>query len=293
MHNDLTTLRRTVETILRCNLTTAIGIPDNEEAERRIERFLYSIANRVIEHELAQWLDPQWVILAGGQGTRIDPTGRLNKTLDLWFGESNTLQVSRSYLPGTRPHVIVVNSMMAERLVTREVLLDGVIPSSALDMEAVNRLCGRNAILCVQPEQNGTGGALQTAIPSVRESGAEWIGIAFGDEPFLNQAIYLQTLVSHFINEADVTLCGKIPETVVDKGGMFFDKDGRFVGTKEWNEMTDGEKCEMSRRLGCGEGYTNTGITLIRSSAAIDRINRLQPHGRKSELHCRSHSALL
>ncbi|MDE0298079.1 MAG: ARMT1-like domain-containing protein [Candidatus Poribacteria bacterium] len=285
MHNDLTTLRRTVETILRCNLTTAIGIPDNEEAERRIERFLYSIANRVIEHELAQWLDPQWVILAGGQGTRIDPTGRLNKTLDLWFGESNTLQVSRSYLPGTRPHVIVVNSMMAERLVTREVLLDGVIPSSALDMEAVNRLCGRNAILCVQPEQNGTGGALQTAIPSVRESGAEWIGIAFGDEPFLNQAIYLQTLVSHFINEADVTLCGKIPETVVDKGGMFFDKDGRFVGTKEWNEMTDGEKCEMSRRLGCGEGYTNTGITLIRSSAAIDRINRLQPHGSKSELH--------
>ena len=285
MHNDFTTLRRTVETILRCDLTIAIGMPDKAEAERRIEQFLYSIANQDIEHELAQWLDPQWVILAGGQGTRIDPTGRLNKTLDLWFGESNTLQVSRSYLPGTRPHVIVVNSMMAERLVTREVSLDGVIPSSALDMEAVNRLCGRNAILCVQPEQNGTGGALQAAIPAVRESGAEWIGIAFGDEPFLNQAIYLQTLVSHCINEADVTLCGKIPETVVDKGGLFFDENGGFVGTTEWNEMTDEEKSEMSRRLDCGEGYTNTGITLIRSNAAIDRINRLQPHGSRSELH--------
>lgn len=285
MHNKLTTLRRAVETILGSNLSTAIGIPDKGKAERRIEQLLDSIANQDIEHDLARWLDPQWVILAGGQGTRIDPSGRLNKTLDLWFGEHNTLQVSRSYLPGTRPHIIVVNPMMAERLVTREMSLDGLIPSLALDMEAVNRLCGPNVILCVQPEQNGTGGALRAAIPAIQEGDAEWIGIAFGDEPFLNQTIYWQTLVSHFINEADVTLCGKIPETAVDKGGLFFDRDSRFVGTKEWNEMTDEEKDEMSRRLDCGEGYTNTGITLIRSSAAIDRMNRLQPHGSKSELH--------
>ncbi|MDE0041478.1 MAG: ARMT1-like domain-containing protein [Candidatus Poribacteria bacterium] len=285
MHNNLTTLRRAVEAILQCNLATAIGIPDKREAERRIEQFLDAIANQDIEHNLAHWLDPQWVILAGGQGTRIDPSGRLSKTLDLWFGEYNTLQVSRSYLPGTRPHIIVVNPMMAERLVTRKIPLDGVIPSSALDMEAVDRLFGPNAILSVQPEQNGTGGALQAAIPAVQESDAEWIGVGFGDEPFLDRAIYVQTLVSHFVNGAEVTLCGKIPETVVDKGGLFFDQGDRFVGTKEWNEMTDGEKSEMSRRLDCGEGYTNTGITLIRSSAAIDRMNRLQPHGRKSELH--------
>ena len=285
MHNNLTTIRRAVETILRCNLATAIGISDKGRAERRIDQFLDTVANQDVEHDLAQWLDPQWVILAGGQGTRIDPSGRLNKTLDLWFGEYNTLQVSRSYLPGTRPHIIVVNPMMAERLVTTRITLDGIISPSALDMDAVNRLCGPNVILCVQPEQNGTGGALQAAIPAVQESGAEWIGIAFGDEPFLNQAIYLQTLVSHFIEGAEVTLCGKVPETVVDKGGMFFDQNGRFMGTKEWNEMTDGEKNEMSRRLDCGEGYTNTGITLIRSSAAIDRMDQLQPHGGKSELH--------
>ena len=285
MHNNLTTLRHAVEEILRCNLAAAIGIPDKGEAERRIEQFLHAIAIRDSEHSLAQWLDPQWVILAGGQGTRIDPSGRLNKTLDLWFGEYNTLQVSRSYLPGTRPHIIVVNPKMAERLVTTDMTFDGIIPSSALDMEAVNRLCGPNAILCVQPDENGTGGALRAAIPAVQESDAEWIGIGFGDEPFLNSAIFLQTLISHFISGAEVTLCGKIPETVVDKGGLFFDHADRFVGTKEWNEMTDEEKDGMSQRLDCGEGYTNTGITLIRSNAAIDRMNRLQPHGSKSELH--------
>ena len=285
MNNNLATLRRAVEEILRCDLETAIGIPDKGEAGRRIEQFLHTIANRANEHSLAQWLDPQWVILAGGQGTRIDPSGHLNKTLDLWFGEYNTLQVSRSYLPGTRPHIIVVNPKMAERLVTTKRTLDGIIPKSELDMEAVHRLCGPDAILCVQPEQNGTGGALRAAIPAVQESSAEWIGVAFGDEPFLDQSIFLQTLVSHFISGADVTLCGKSPETVVDKGGLFFDQDGRFVGTKEWNEMTDEEKNEMSRRLNSGEGYTNTGITLIRSSAAIDRMNRLQAHGSRSELH--------
>ena len=188
MHNNLTTPRHAVEEILGCNLADAIGIPEKREAERRIEQFLHAIAVRDNERTLAQWLDPQWVILAGGQGTRIDPSGRLNKTLDLWFGEHNTLQMSRRCLPGARPHIIVVNPKMAERLVRSDTPLDGIIPSSALNVEAVNRLCGSDVVLCVQPEQNGTGGALQAAIPAVQESDAEWIGIAFGDEPFLDRS---------------------------------------------------------------------------------------------------------
>ncbi len=114
-------LRQTVEKILHCNLAAAIGIPDKVEAERRIEQFLHAVANRGKEDDLARWLDPQWVILAGGQGTRIDPSGHLNKNLDMWFGEQNTLQVSRIYLPGSRPHIIVVNPEMAKRLVTTEI----------------------------------------------------------------------------------------------------------------------------------------------------------------------------
>ena len=286
MNKKLKNLRKTVETILRCDLANAIGIPDEAEAENLIERFLHAIAERIGGNALERWINPQWVILAAGKGTRIDPSSRLNKNLDVWFGEQNTLQLSWSYLPGSRPHIIVISPQMAERVVTTDIPCNGVIPTSALNQGAVNHLFGRNVILCIQPEQPyGTGAALRAALPTVAQSDAEFIGVGFGDEPFLNQAIFVQTLISHFIAGADVTLCGKVPETVVDKGGLFFDSDGNFTGTKEWYDMTDAEKEEMWRRHKRGEAYTNTGITLIRRHAAIARLDRLQPHGSKSELH--------
>ena len=291
MRNNPTHLRQTIETILRCNLSEAIGISDKAEAEKLIRRFLHAVSDQIggqsdPSAHLSRQIDPQWIILAAGKGTRIDPSSRLNKNLDLWFGEQNTLQLSRSYLPGSRPHIIVVNSQMAERVARTDIPSSGVIPASALDSEETERLFGPNAILCVQPDQPyGTGAALRVALPVASESDAECIGVVFGDEPFLNPAIFVGILLSHFTVGADLTLCGKIPDTVVDKGGLFFDDEGRFIGTKEWYDMTDAEKQAMWRRFERGEAYTNTGITLIHRDAAIARINQLQPHGDKSELH--------
>ena len=295
MNSNLSNLRQTIETVLRFNLSEGIGISDTAEAEKIVQRFLHAVSDRVGSQsdpvhkdleQLSRQIDPQWVILAAGKGTRIDPSGHLNKNLDLWFGERNTLQLARSYLPGSRPHIIVVNPPMAARVAKTEIPPSGVIPSSALDLEETDRLFGPNANLCVQPDKPyGTGAALRAALPAVAESDAECIGVAFGDEPFLNQAIFVGTLLSHFTVGADVTLCGKIPDTVIDKGGLFFDDEGKFIGTKEWYDMTNTEKETRWRRLEGGEAYTNTGITLIRRDAAIDRIDRLQPHGDKSELH--------
>ena len=295
MNSSLDNLRQTIETVLRCDLSEAIDISDMAEAEKLIQRFLHAVSNRMGDRsdqihqdseQLARQINPQWVILAAGKGTRIDPSSRLNKNLDLWFGEKNTLQLSRSYLPGSRPHIIVVNAQMAARIAKSDVPSSGIIPPSALNLEETDRLFGSNAILCLQPENPyGTGAALRVALPAVAESDAECIGVAFGDEPFLNQAIFVGTLLSHFTAGADVTLCGKIPETVVDKGGLFFDDEGKFIGTKEWYDMTDGEKETMRQRWERGEAYTNTGITLISREAAVARMDRLQPHGDKSELH--------
>ena len=252
-----------LESLLGCKLEDVIeeGVFNSDS----LETFLASLPTD------ENYLTPQWVVLAAGKGTRIDPTGRLSKTLDIMFGEQNMLQHSRRYLPGNLPHIVVINPQMAARLV---------------DMESSEQLLGGNAITCIQEEMNGTGGALQAALPTLRESDAEWVGVAFGDEPFLERAIFAQTLISHFLSGADVTLCGKIPDTVVDKGGIFFDADGKFIGTKEWYDMTAAEKAEMWQRLERGEAYTNTGITIIRKSAMLERIDRLQPHtNRNGELH--------
>ena len=252
-----------LENLLGCKLEDVIeeGVFNSDS----VETFLTSLPTD------ENYLTPQWVVLAAGKGTRIDPTGRLSKTLDIMFGEQNMLQHSRRYLPGNLPHIVVINPQMAARLV---------------DMESSEQLLGGNAITCIQEEMNGTGGALQAALPTLRESDAEWVGVAFGDEPFLERAIFAQTLISHFLSGADVTLCGKIPDTVVDKGGLFFDADGKFIGTKEWYDMTAAEKAEMWQRLERGEAYTNTGITIIRKSAMLERIDRLQPHtNRNGELH--------
>lgn len=256
---------RLLENLLGCPLEETLSAISADTAA--LETFLATLPTDTLENDLT----PQWVVLAAGKGTRIDPSGHLSKTLDITFGAQNTLQRSRRYLPGKRPDIVVINPQMAARIEK-----DG----------SPAQLLGPNVIPCIQEEMNGTGGALQAALPALHESDAEWVGVAFGDEPFLDRDIFAQTLLSHFISGADVTLCGKVPETVIDKGGLFFDADGRLIGTKEWYDMTEAEKREMWDRWHRGEAYTNTGITLIRKDVLIARMDGLQPHtNRNGELH--------
>ncbi len=254
-----------IENILGCK------IQDVTDTDDVTQDNLISHLNSLPVDVLESYLSPQWVVLAAGKGTRIDPTGQMSKTLDIVFGEQNMLQQSCRFLPGNRPRIIVINPQMAARIAESDIR---------------NCMLGENAVPCIQEEMNGTGGALQAALPEIQDSDAEWVGVAFGDEPFLDRTIFVQTLLSHILTDSDVTLCGKIPDTVIDKGGLFFDTDNKFIGTKEWYDMSELEKVEMWQRLERSEAYTNTGITIIRKSALLERIHRLQPHAnRKNELH--------
>ena len=138
-----------LEELLGCELEeTLIAISADTAA---LEDFLSTLPTDTLEHHLT----PQWVVLAAGKGTRIDPTGRLSKTLDITFGEQNTLQHSRRYLPGNRPDIVVINPQMAARIEK-----NGKNGAAA-------ELLGPDAIPCVQEEMNGTGGALQAALPAL------------------------------------------------------------------------------------------------------------------------------
>lgn len=264
-------LRAFVEEILGCDLSASIGIPDTNKAERQITEFL-STLKHLPTADLQRMIDLQWVVLAAGIGTRIDPSSQLNKNLDIWIGASNTLQLSRQHLPGTQSHIVVINPQMATRL-------------NQLSQTEIDLWLGINRIMCIQPDPNGTGGALRAALTEIKNSTSEFIGVTFGDEPFLNQAMFVQTLVSHFIAQADITLCAKIPEVVEDKGGIFFDTDGKFCGTTEWYDMTQAEQSYMQENLKQGKAYTNTGITIIRRQAMIERIDKLKPHKNGTEYH--------
>ncbi|GIX07458.1 MAG: hypothetical protein KatS3mg115_1861 [Candidatus Poribacteria bacterium] len=242
------------------------------------------------EATLRRELSPQWVVLAAGAGSRIDPSGRFNKLLDIWLGDRNVLQLSVAHLPTDRPPILVINPMMARRLLRAglsDPLTDrsGALSNQELDPERVARWLVPGAQVVVQPVPNGTGGALKAAAPLLAHSDAELLGVAFGDEPFLEPEIYLETLIAHLLHGADGTLCGKRPEAVAAKGGLFFDAAGRFVGTKEWYDMTPQEQREMEVKLQRGEAITNTGISLFRREAALERLDRLWLHKGGTEYH--------
>ena len=67
---------RLLENLLGCKIEDTLAAISADTAV--LEAFLATLPADTLE----QHLTPQWVVLAAGKGTRIDPTGRLSKTLE-------------------------------------------------------------------------------------------------------------------------------------------------------------------------------------------------------------------
>lgn len=274
-------------------ITRMLRVDIRNEAPDLADAFFDVVVNRYGDNptdiSLRRWLCPQWVVLAAGRGTRIDPSGRLNKNLDVWFGGRNTLQLACQHLPGDRPPIVVVNPEMARRLLRAGVdipwNIGEALPPELLDKSRVDTWVIPGAVIALQPVQNGTAGALRAAEESLNDSDAETLAVAFGDEAFLQRRLFVETYLAHVISGADATLCGKRPESVVDKGGLFFDDEGGFRGTVEWYDMTPDEQEWMRARLADGSAVTNTGISFFRRTELLRRFDRLKPHKGGTELH--------
>jgi hypothetical protein len=283
------TALKALEERLRALLRVDIRRETPALADALVDAVVARFGDNPTDFSLRRWLCPQWVVLAAGRGTRMDPSGRLNKNLDVWFGSRNTLQLACQRLLGDRPPIIVVNRDMTKRLLKSgvDVPLDtaNALPPDVLDKSSLERWVIPDAVIAIQPVPNGTAGALRSAEESLNASDAETLAVAFGDESFLDRRLFLETFLAHVLSGADATLCGKRPESVVDKGGLFFDDEGRFRGTIEWYDMTPEEQEWMRARLAEGNAITNTGISFFRRVDVLRRFDRLTLHKGGTELH--------
>ncbi|MDE0021261.1 MAG: ARMT1-like domain-containing protein [Candidatus Poribacteria bacterium] len=265
-------------------LDEAFGFPLTEtrpDIAKQLASALSAETPRLSSEDIRRRLSIQWVVLAAGKGSRIDPTGRFNKNMDLWFGTQNALQRVCRNLPGRLPPLAVVSPAMARRVLKKTdggEPLSGLIDEARLDVRLRDRLFGEGAPIAVQPAPNGPGGALMAAEAFLRASEAELAGVLYGDEPFAPPRAAVETLAAFICAGADAALCGKRPETVVGKGAMLFDKDGRFRGTLEWREMKPEEQERMRALHAQNDAVTNAGVSVFRRERMLELLGSLWLH---------------
>lgn len=269
-------------------LDEAFGFPLTEtypDIAERLASALSAETPRLSAQDVRRRLSIQWVVLAAGKGSRMDPSGRFNKNMDLWFGTQNALQRVCRNLPGRLPPLAVVSPAMARRVLKKtdggEPLsghISGHMNEARLDIPLRDRLFGKGAPLAVQPAPNGPGGALMAAEPFLRASEAELAGVLYGDEPFAPPRAAVETLAAFVCAGADAALCGKKPETVVGKGAVLFDEEGRFRGTLEWRDMTPEEQERMRALHAQNEAVTNAGVSVFRRERMLELLGSLWLH---------------
>lgn len=271
-------------------LDEAFGFPLTEtrpDIAEQLASALSAKTPRLSDEEMRRRLSIQWIVLAAGKGSRMDPTGRFNKNIDLWFGTQNALQRVCRHLPGRLPPLAVVSPAMARRVLKKTdggEPLSGLIEEARLDVRLRDRLFGKGAPLAVQPAPNGPGGALMAAEPFLRASEAELTGVLYGDEPFAPPDAAVETVAAFICEGADAALCGKKPETVVGKGAVLFDEEGRFRGTLEWRDMTPEEQERMRALHETNDAVTNAGVSVFRRERMLELLGSLWLHN-GSEYH--------
>ena len=265
-------------------LDEAFGFPLTEtrpDIAKQLASALSAETPRLSAEDIRRRLSIQWVVLAAGKGSRIDPTGRFNKNMDLWFGTQNALQRVCQNLPGRLPPLAVVSPAMARRVLKKTdggEPLSGLIDEARLDIRLRDRLFGEGAPIAVQPAPNGPGGALMAAEAFLRASEAELAGVLYGDEPFAPPRAAVETLAAFICAGADAALCGKRPETVVGKGAILFDEDGQFRGTLEWREMKPEEQERMRALHAQNDAVTNAGVSVFRRERMLELLGSLWLH---------------
>ncbi len=205
---------------------------------------------------------PTVLILAAGQGTRM--RSRTPKVLHDLCGAPMVLWPVRAALAAGAGRVLVVDS-----------------PARALAEALPDEV-----ELAVQPQPNGTGGAVQAALAqldgeagSAAEAGAETVLVLSGDVPLLGAEQIAALAQAHEQSGAVATMLTAVLEDPSGYGRVVRDGDGAVLRVVETKERGDASAQELEIR------EVNAGIYAFDGAALRAALPRLSDENAQGELY--------
>jgi bifunctional UDP-N-acetylglucosamine pyrophosphorylase/glucosamine-1-phosphate N-acetyltransferase len=203
---------------------------------------------------------PTVVILAAGQGTRM--CSRTPKVLHDLCGQPMIAWPVAAALAAGAGRVVVVDGP--------ERLLDGRLPDGVE--------------LAVQPEPNGTGGAVQAAADRL---GDEPVLVLNGDVPLVTAEALADLLDAHGTGGAQATIASMELDDPAGYGRVVRREDGSVERVVETKVEGDATAAQLAIR------EVNAGVYAFDGSALTEALGRLTPDNAQGELYLPSALELL
>jgi bifunctional UDP-N-acetylglucosamine pyrophosphorylase/glucosamine-1-phosphate N-acetyltransferase len=198
---------------------------------------------------------PTVLILAAGQGTRM--RSRTPKVLHEICGLPMVLWPVRAAREAGAGRIVVVDSPAGS--------LRDVLPE---DVE-----------VAVQPEPNGTGGAVAAAMAELGEQAGETIVVLSGDVPLVSAQSIAELVQGHGASGDGATMASTILDDPSGYGRVVRDADGNVERVVETKDAGDSTQAEREIR------EINTGIFAFSAAALNAALPRLSADNAQGELY--------
>ncbi|MHC4849964.1 MAG: bifunctional UDP-N-acetylglucosamine diphosphorylase/glucosamine-1-phosphate N-acetyltransferase GlmU [Planctomycetota bacterium] len=144
-------------------------------------------------------------------------------------------------------------------------------------------LSGRDLAFAHQPEQNGTGHAVQCALPALGDFAGDVL-VLCGDTPLLTTAVLAELVQDHRAGGRALTVLSADLDKPASLGRIVRGVDGALHAIREAADASP-EELEIHE--------INTGVMIIASDALTGALDRLQPDNAQGELYLTDVPALL
>lgn len=144
-------------------------------------------------------------------------------------------------------------------------------------------LSGRDVAFAHQPEQNGTGHAVQCALPSLEGFDGDLL-VLCGDTPLLTTAVLLDLVEDHRAHGRALTVLSADLDQPGSLGRMVRGADGKLAAIRE---AADASPEELALH------EINTGVMIMDAQHLAGALARLQPDNAQGELYLTDVPALL